>query len=89
MPIPIPSAQKPIQLYIWPKCGFCTKQKQVISSMDTNMTNWFNRNVRVTTVEDPKRYPMVKGYPFWVVSGKQSPGFKTIDEIVSMSQIVR
>ena len=55
--------------------------------MDTEMTSWFNRNVNVTNVEDPKRYPMVKGYPFWVISGKQSPGFKTMAEIVSMRRV--
>lgn len=87
MSIPIPSAQKPIQLYLWPQCGHCTKQKRVISSMDGEMTNWFNRNVKVTIVDDPKKYPMVKGYPFWVLSGKQSPGFKSMGEIVAMRRI--
>lgn len=87
MSFPIPSAQKPIQLYVWSKCGYCTKQIRVISSMDAEMTNWFNRNVAVTTVEDPKRYPMIRGYPFWVLRGKQAPGFKTMEEIVSMRRI--
>lgn len=87
MSIPIPAAQKPIQLYLWSKCGFCTKQIRVLSSMNSEMQNWFNRNVTVTTVDDPKRYPMVKGYPFWVLSGRPSPGFKTVEEIVSMRRI--
>ena len=87
MSIPIPSAQKPIQLYLWSKCGYCTKQQQVLSSMDAEMSNWFQRNVEVTMVENPKRYPMVKGYPFWVLSGRQAPGFKTMGEIVDMRRI--
>lgn len=88
MSIPIPSAQKPIQLYMWPKCGFCTKQKGLISSFDAEMSNWFYRNVSVITVDDPKMYPMVKGYPFWVVRGKADSGLKSIGDIVSMRRIV-
>lgn len=87
MSISIPAPQKPIQLYLWSKCGFCTKQTLVLSTMNAEMQDWFNRNVTVTTVDDPKNFPMVKGYPFWVLSGKPSPGFKTIEEIVSMRHI--
>lgn len=87
MSIPIPSAQKPIQLYLWSKCDYCKKQVKVLSSMNVEMTNWFQRNVAVTTVDDPKMYPMVRGYPFWVLHGKQAPGFKTMKEIVSMRRI--
>lgn len=63
MSIPIPFGQKPIQLYLWSKCGYCTKQNRVISSMNAEMVDWFHRNVNVTTVEDPKSYPMIRGYP--------------------------
>lgn len=87
MSIPIPAAQKPIQLYLWSKCGFCTKQVNLISSMDPEMTDWFNRNVSVVTVNDPKMYPMLKGYPYWVLGGKPSPGYKNMNEIVSMRRI--
>jgi len=87
MSIPIPAAQKPIQLYLWSKCGFCTKQMQLLYSMDAEMQEWFNRSVTVTTVDDPKKFPTVKGYPFWVLSGRPSPGFKTMAEIVSMRHI--
>jgi glutaredoxin len=87
MSIPIPRPQKPIQLFMWSKCAYCTKQKRVLSSMDAEMTNWFQRNVDVTEVHEPKMYPMVKGYPFWVINGKAAPGFKTMSEIVSMRRI--
>lgn len=87
MSIPIPLAQKPIQLYLWSKCSYCTKQKRVLSSMDAEMADWFNRNVNITSVEDPKSYPMIRGYPHWVLSGKPSSGFKSIDEIVAMRRI--
>lgn len=87
MSIPIPFGQKPIQLYLWSKCGYCTKQNRVISSMNAEMANWFHRNVNVTTVEDPKSYPMIRGYPHWVLSGKPSSGFKNVDEIVAMRRI--
>jgi len=84
MSFPIPQPQKPIQLYLWPQCGFCVKQSAIVSSMDAEMTNWFNRNVQVTHVHDPKMHPMIKSYPYWVISGKPDPGFKTMDQIVSM-----
>lgn len=87
MSIPIPQAQKPIQLFLWEKCSYCTKQKRVLSSMDAEMMNWFNRNVQVTIVQDPKMYPMVKGYPYWLMSGRPDPGFKSMDEIVSMRRL--
>lgn len=82
--IPIPSPQKPIQLYLWPQCGFCAKQVKVLSSLDAEMTNWFNRNVSVKNVENPAEYPMLKGYPHWVVSGSSSPGLKSVGDIVAM-----
>ena len=87
MSIPIPRGQKPIQLFLWSDCSFCTKQKNILSSMDAEMWSWFNRNVNVTTVLDPKMYPMIRGYPYWSLSGKPSPGVKSIDEIVSMRRI--
>ncbi|CAM9090883.1 unnamed protein product [Ectocarpus sp. 12 AP-2014] len=86
--IPIPSAQKPIQLYMWTKCGFCTKQQRVISSLDAEMTNWFSRNVQVVTVQDPKMYPRVRGYPFWIVRGREDSGFKDVSQIVALRRIV-
>lgn len=87
MSIPIPSAQKPIQLYLWSSCSYCTKQKSVLSSMDAEMQNWFYRNVTTTTVTDPKMFPMIKSYPLWVVRGKAEPGFKNLGQIVSMRRI--
>ena len=50
MPIAIPSAQKPVQLYLWSKCGFCTKQKAVFDSMNHEMRNWMMSNVKIITV---------------------------------------
>ena len=87
MSIPIPYPQKPIQLYLWQQCSYCTKQKRVLSSMDAEMMNWFNRNVNVTTVQDPKQLPMIKGFPHWILNGKPSAGFKTMAEIVDMRRI--
>lgn len=89
MSIPIPPAQKPIQLYLWSKCGYCTKQMGVLSSMDDEMKSWFYRNVEVTNVSDPKMYPSVKGYPFWVLDGSPNPGFKNMSEILSMRRFGR
>lgn len=87
MSIPIPPGLKPIQLYLWSKCGYCTKQMKLLSTMDDEMSGWFRRNVGVTTIEDPKSHPMIRGYPYWVLRGKPSPGFKNMDEIVSMRRI--
>lgn len=86
--IPIPSAQKPIQLFLWTKCGYCTKQAGVLASLDAEMSNWFSRNVSVTTVTDPTLYPRIKSYPYWSVRGKVDPGFKDTSQIVSMRRLV-
>jgi len=82
MPIRIPPARKPIQLYVWSKCGFCVKQKKVLDQMDDEMRRWFLKSVNVIVVEDPKAYPLVKGYPFWVVRGMPDPGFKNLQQIM-------
>lgn len=87
MSFPIPPVQKPIQLYLWSACSYCTKQKNVLSSMDPEMRNWFSRNVSATTMTDPKMFPTIRSYPFWIVRGKAEPGFKTLREIVSMQLV--
>jgi len=84
MSIRIPPARKPIQLYVWTKCGFCVKQKNVLDRMDEGMKRWFIKNVDVIVVEDPKMYPLVKGYPFWVVRGVPDPGFKNLKQIMDI-----
>ncbi|CAM9208935.1 unnamed protein product [Pylaiella littoralis] len=87
MSIPIPPAQKPIQLYLWSACKHCTEQVKVLSSMDAEMQNWLSRNVSATTVTDPKMFPMIKSYPFWVVAGRAEPGFKSLRQVVSMRHV--
>ena len=84
MTIMIPPPRKPIQLYVWSKCGFCVKQKKVLDSMNADMKNWFSRNVQVFVVEDPKMYPMVKSYPTWVIDGMPDPGFKNLQQVVAV-----
>lgn len=85
--IPIPPSAKPIQLYLWANCGYCTKQKQVIESLDAEMSSWFVRNVCVTNVQDPKLYPSVPGYPYWVVRGRPDSGLKNLSSIVNMRRL--
>lgn len=84
MPIPIPSPQKPIQLYLWAKCGFCTKQKTTLASMEHGAQMWLRSNVNVVTVAEPRDFPMIKGYPFWVVNGKPDPGYKNEDQVLAV-----
>ena len=88
MNIAIPPPQKAIQLYLWSKCGYCTKQKSIFEKMNPVMLQWMNHNVSLINVENPSSYPMVKGYPFWVVNGKPNPGFKTLDQIMSLKRVV-
>ena len=88
MSIAMPSAQKPVQLYLWTKCGYCTKQKAIFDSMNSEMRNWMMTRVKIITVQDPKMYPSVKGYPFWVVNGRANPGFKSMSEIMSIKNTV-
>ena len=84
MVIRIPPPRKPVQLYVWEKCGFCVKQKKVLDGMNAEMRAWFSRNVDVTVVNDPSRYPNVRGYPFWVIGGTPNPGFKTLEQIMTI-----
>lgn len=88
MAIPIPPAKKPIQLYLWSKCGFCTKQKAVFDAMKPEMRNWIIKNVDFVTVENPSMFPSVKGYPYWMVYGKPNPGFKNLSEIMNIRKTV-
>jgi hypothetical protein len=88
MSIAIPSPQKPIQLYLWSKCGYCVKQKSVFGTMSPFMLEWMRLNVALINVETPSSYPMVKGYPFWVVNGSPNPGFKSLEQIMSLKNIV-
>lgn len=84
MTLRIPPARKPVQLYVWSKCGFCVKQKTVIDQMNAEMSAWFSRNVQVIVVQDPKMYPMVKGYPYWVIGGIPDPGFKNLQQVMAI-----
>lgn len=84
----IPSPRKPVQLYVWDKCGFCVKQKKVLDSMNAEMSNWFHQNVTVTVVVNPKDHPTVKGYPYWVINGIPDPGFKTLQQVMAIRRDV-
>ena len=84
----IPPARKPVQLFVWSKCGFCVKQKKVLDSMNQEMKMWFAKNVDITVVENPKEHPTVRGYPYWVINGMPDPGFKTLQQIMALRRDV-
>ncbi len=88
MTIAIPPPRKPVQLFVWSKCGYCVKQRAVLDAMDPATRDWFFRRVDVTVVQDPKEYPAVKGYPFWVVRGAAEPGFKDMQQIMAIRRRV-
>lgn len=84
MIIRIPPPRKPVQLYVWDKCGFCVKQKQVLDNMDPDMRHWFSNNVDVTVVQDPSMHPTVRGYPYWIIRGIPDPGFKDLGKVMAI-----
>ena len=84
----IPPTSKPINLYLWPQCGYCVKQHNVIQTLDPSLSAWFMANVAVNTIKNPKAVQSIPSYPYWTVRGSPYPGLKQVSDILMLKSIL-
>lgn len=82
--VPEKPKPKPVVLHTWTKCGYCTKQDEIIDQFKQisleNKTN-FNDKVEINVVEDPNdiKDERVDSFPTWVKDDVLIPGVQTIE----------
>jgi len=79
----IEKPEKSIKLYLWSRCGYCVRQKDIIEEINSEK---FDRIVKIFDVDDPNTLDdyRIRSFPTWVVNDTLLSGVKSKDEILNM-----
>lgn len=79
----IEKPEKSIKLYLWSRCGYCVRQKDIIEELNSDE---FNRVVQIFDVDDPNTLDdyRIRSFPTWVINDTLESGVKSKDEILNI-----